>query len=195
MKYLDSRIRISHPCPFCDLSKMFPEAEFALWSGRTNVVLQVSAEDDTSLREVLRRTKESLKVKEIVRSGNSAMVMMSPRIFRTYSTVSQIASKYRCWTIPPETYHDGWETHRIISPGKEALRKFVSEVRKMGRAEIVSHATKDELTILNDMSIPVHFFEGLTQKQMKYLVTAYESGLFDLPARINLETLAGQANV
>ncbi len=68
-------------------------------------------------------------------------------------------------------------------------------MRKMGRAEIVSHGTRDQLSIMNDMTVPIHFFEGLTQKQMKFLVLAYENGLFELPARIDLETLAKQVRV
>jgi predicted DNA binding protein len=38
--------------------------------------------------------------------------------------------------------------------------------------------------------VPVHFFEGLTDRQIHALAVAYENGLFDVPSRDKLDRVA-----
>ena len=49
MKYLDARVRIQHPCPFCDFSKDFPEMEMSTWCNVDNEVMQIVALDEAQL--------------------------------------------------------------------------------------------------------------------------------------------------
>ena len=182
---------MQHPCPFCDLSAAFPEARIAMWCNRENEVLQIAMPDSSQLDEILRVAKESLGIREVVRAGQCALTMTRDCTCNKYKSVASISDENACWLLPPTTYYGGWETHRVLSPGKTKLQRFIGELKKNGRVEIVSHKTREDLNILFSIgAIPVHFFEGLTGKQLHAIVLAYENGLLEVPARVQMGRVA-----
>ncbi len=102
-----------------------------------------------------------------------------------------IADKLECMLIPPMTFHEGWETHRIVTRDQENLRQLVDEVSEVGTIEVLSLKARDHMDLMNDVGVvPTHFIEGLTDKQAYVLVTAFEAGLFDVPTRVKMEKVA-----
>jgi len=76
------------------------------------------------------------------------------------------------------------------------LRKFVADVKKTGDVEVLSHRARDQLDRIHSLTtIPVHLFEGLTDRQVHILVSALEGGLFELPAREKMDRVAARAGV
>lgn len=196
MDFIDARMRVSHPCPFCDLSKQFPEAEMYLWCNRKSEVLHVSAEDDTVLEDILRAAKNALNVREVIKCGKQALTMTYACVCNVEGSVTHLADKNECWLIPPTLYTGGWETHRVVSPSKKALQRFVTDIRRSGEVEIVSLRERNHLSAISDLAIaPVHFFEGLTARQINCLVMAFENGLFDVPARTHMDKVARAAEM
>jgi len=191
MNFLDTRVRIQHPCPFCDFSATFPDVQMTLWCNGSNEVLQIMAPNPSRLADVLHAAQERLGAYDMFRDGQSALTMTRDCRCRKYRSVSSIAEENMLWLVPPVAYHGGWEFHRIISPGTKPLATFVAEMKKSGRIEVISHFPRDRLDIIHDIgAVPVHFFEGLTDRQIHALVSAYESGLFEVPAKTSIGRIA-----
>lgn len=196
MKFFDTSIRVRHACPFCDLSAAFPEARMAIWCNRENEVLQIIVPDHSQLDEVLGAASEILGIREIVRSGKCALTMTRDCTCNRYRSVAAMADESGCWLFSPTIYYRGWETHRVLSPGRTKLQRFISELRRTGKVEIVSHKVREDLMMLLSISmIPVHFFEGLTDKQLHAIVIAYEQGLLEIPARAQMSRVARQEGI
>jgi len=191
MEIYDTRILVQHPCPFCDLSIAFPEADIALWCNRTNEVLQITAQGPAELKKILGTVRKTLGMRKIVRHGISVFTMTRNCTCDRYRSFGKIADEYGCWGIPPTTYNGGWETHRVLSVGKAPVRKLVSELKKTGKVKILSHRTRDLLDFIGQLStVPVHYFEGLTDRQINTLVSAFEYGLLDVPAKNRMDIIA-----
>ena len=196
VNFLDTRVRIQHPCPFCDFSAAFPDAKMVLWCNGSNEILQISVPDSLPLPEVLKAAQKSLCAREIVQDGRSALTVMRDCVCRQYRSVGTIADESDVWLIPPVIFGNGWETHRILSKGRTSLQHFIAEVKRTGKVEIVSNQPREHLDVIHDLSvIPVHFFEGLTERQIRALVLAFENGLLDVPARTKMDRIAGREGV
>ena len=191
MRFLDAKVRIQHPCPFCDFSKKFPEMELSSWCNVANEVMQVVALDESQLKEILAYARENFAARQVAGSDKSALLATNTCLCDMYPSVSSIAHKYEAWSVPPTIYFGGWETHRIISHNKTDLKKFANGVRKVGKIEIVAIREREQLDMLNSLGVvPIHFFGGLTNKQMRAVITAYENGLFEVPARTKMDKIA-----
>jgi predicted DNA binding protein len=191
MQFIDTRILVQHLCPFCDFSKVFPEAEMALWCNRSNEVLQITASDSSQLMEIMQAAHEYLGARDIFSDGQSALTMIRDCTCSETGSIAAMADEYGCWIVPPVTYRGGWETHRVISSDNDSMCEFIKEIKKTGKVKVLSKRSRDQLDVIQDIGVvPVHFFEGLTDRQIHALVVAYENGLFDVPARNKMDRIA-----
>ena len=191
MNFLDTRVRIRHPCPFCDFSAAFPDVQITQWCNQTNDVLHIVVPDPDRLPEVLAAASKALGVRDMFRDGRSALTMSRGCCWNTFASVTEAANDAGVWLVPPITYREGWETHRVLSPGRKVLKTFVEAVKKMGEIQVLAHRPQDELDTLRDVAtLPVHLFDGLTDRQAHILVSALENGLLDVPARTRMGRVA-----
>src|SRR5881296_3708308 len=75
MPFLDTRVRVQHPCPYCDLSVAFPDVELALWTSTQSDVFHVAAPSPADLQRVLRAMLETIGARRITQEGTSALVV------------------------------------------------------------------------------------------------------------------------
>jgi len=191
VKLLDTRLKIQHPCPFCELSSSFPDVEMVLWCNGSNEILQISSSAPSKLPEILKAARKMLGFREMVQDGRCAITISRACECRKYRSIMSIAGECDVWLIPPVTYLNGWETHRVLSEGRAPLQRFIAEVKRKGKVEILSHQPRENLDAVNDLSvIPVHIFGGLTPRQIRALVLAFENGLLDIPAKARMERVA-----
>ena len=190
MNLIDSRVRIQHPCRFCDLSAAFPDAEMATWCNRNHDVIQVTVRDSGQMPEFLMSAKKRLRMREMFQDGRSALAMARKCACSEYRSITTIADENGIWIVPPITYLGGWETHRLISSTSSDLQRFFAEVRKVGTLEVLSLRPRERLSVIQDLGVPVHLFEGLTDRQIRSLVVAYENGLLEVPSRGRMDHVA-----
>lgn len=191
MKFLDLRVRIQHPCPFVDFSKAFPEMEMSSWCNVDCEVMQITSHDSAHLKDILSYARDNFSTRQMAGGANSVLLATNNCMCDSYVSVSSIADKYKSWSVPPTLYFGGWETHRLISQSKRDLRGFTDEVKKIGKIEIISLKERDQLDMLSSLGVvPIHFFEGLTNRQLRALVSAFENGLLEIPARTKMDKVA-----
>ena len=196
MAVVDARVRVHHPCPYCDISVGFPRSLLLLWCDNRRDVFLVSSPDARELRAVLAALRDSFHAECLLRDGTSALVEVPDFEWDSPPSVTGLARKGGVWTLHPVLYSEGSETYRLVSPNRPRLNRLIKKLRRLGDVEILSVSEKSGLESVRDLpTASIHFFEGLTPRQTKALLAAYDGGLFDVPARSSWSAVAKAAGV
>ncbi|MDD1743031.1 MAG: helix-turn-helix domain-containing protein [Methanomassiliicoccales archaeon] len=190
MKVIDAKIRVQHECSMCHLSESFPDARMAVWCNGNTDVLQVLAERSDDLDSILDVVQKKSITEDILKEKFSAMTIIR-ECACDGEYIPGVIQKSGCWSIGPCTYEGGYEVHRLIAPSKNRLRECVSALRLSGKVEILSIRSRETADTFKDLGIlPVPVLEGLTEKQIEVLISAHESGIFAIPARVKMNDAA-----
>ncbi len=191
MRYIESWVRVRHPCPFCEFSQRFPDAEMTLWVSALTDLFQVAYPVNYDVGEMLEVGKDLLEYSEAYHDSNSILFLTQQPYIEEIDSIMAVATETDCMLVPPMTFHDGWETHRLVTRSQENVRRFVNEVAKKGEIEVLSLKSLDHRHLMNDVGVvPGILLESLTDKQAYVLTAAYESGLFDVPAGVRMDKVA-----
>jgi len=184
MTSVDASVRVHHPCPYCRVSVDFPRTLLLLWCDNRRDVFLVSSPDPRELREVLRRLRTTFRARVLLTEGSVSVLALPDFEWASPPSVTGLARRAGVWVLHPVVYFNGTETYRLLAPTKSVLRRFVNRLRRLGDVELLSLTERIGLEPVRDESTAtVHFFEGLTDRQVRSLVAAYERGLFDVPSR------------
>lgn len=188
---VDARVRVHHPCPYCDISCAFPRSLLLLWCDNRRDVFVVSSPDDGELGRVVRAFRSSFHARLLLQSGKDAVLSVPDFEWAEPPSVTGLARKGAVWVLHPVVYFGGTETYRFVSPSSTKLNAFLARVRRLGDLELLSVATRSDIGDVRDLpAASVHFFEGLTDRQARSLVAAFEGGLFHVPARTSWDQVA-----
>ncbi|MCI4352300.1 MAG: helix-turn-helix domain-containing protein [Thermoplasmata archaeon] len=191
MPVIDTRIRVRHPCPYCDVSVAYPRSLLLLWCENRRDVFLVSSPDVSELRRVLSGMREAFRARSLVEDGPSALVVVPDFQWPDPPAVTRMAEKAGLWTLPPIVYFEGKETYRFVAPNQKALNRLLTPLRRVGEVELLSVTRRTGLgSIRNLPTASVHFFEGLTDLQAQALVAAFEEGLLHVPSRSTWDAVA-----
>lgn len=196
MPFFETRARVQHPCPFGDLSVAFPTARMALWCNHSGEVLHVEAPDARTKDAVLDAVRAKFGVEAMFEEEGNAFTITRTCACNPTKSVSGVAEGVGVWVLHPITMFGGWETYRILAASQEDLRRFVAGVQKLGTIEVLSHRTRERLEEVHSVDFhPAHLFDGLTDRQVRALLLAYENGLFNVPAEGDLDEIAKREGV
>lgn len=191
MPVVDARVRVHHPCPYCDLSAEFPRTLLLLWCDNRRDVFLLSAPDPEERRAVVRGLRESFHARLLLEDGNEALLELPDFEWPDPPSVTGCARSAGVWALHPVIYFGGTETYRFVAPTRPKLNRLISRLRRLGDVEILSVADRAGLGTIRDLPVAsVHFFEGLTDRQTRSLIAAYEGGLLDVPARAQWDDVA-----
>lgn len=184
MAVVDAHVRVHHPCPYCDISVEFPRTLLLLWCDNRRDVFLVAAPDAVELRRVMTRVHDSFRARRLVMDGSDALVTVLDFEWEQPPSVASLARRFGVWVLPPVVYFEGKETYRFVAPRRLELNRLIERVRQFGDVEILSVSNRGSLASVRDLPVAtVHFYEGLTDRQARALVAAYDGGLLDVPAR------------
>jgi len=184
MAVVDARVRVHHPCPYCDVSVEFPQSLLLLWCDNLRDVFLVSSPTSSESEKLVRTLHRSFRARPLLRDGTDALLSIPDFSWSYPPSVTGLARKTRVWVIHPVIYFDGTETYRFVAPSKKELQKLVLRLRRLGDVELLAVSNRVNLSTIRDMpTATVHFFEGLTRRQAQVLTAAFEGGLLDVPAR------------
>ena len=191
MVVVDARIRVHHPCPYCDISVEFPGSLFLLWCDNRRDIFLVTSPSLGELRRVGTALRQSFHARRLIEDGREAILLVPDFEWADPPSVTGMARKVGVWVLHPVVYFGGTETYRLLSPTKAALNRLVARARRVGDVEVLSVSERSGLGTVRDLpTASVHFFEALTDLQARSLVAAYEGGLFDVPSRTSWEAVA-----
>lgn len=196
MAVVDARVRVHHPCPYCDVSVEFPKTLLLLWCDNRRDTFLVTAPDPPELRRVVLALRDSFRARCVIEDGRRALVEVPDFEWSDPPSVTGLARRGKVWVLHPVIYYEGTETYRFLAQGKRELNQLVQTVRRLGDVEILSVSERSSLQGVEDLPMSsAHLFEGLTERQALSLVTAYEAGLFHVPARSDWNSVARRAGL
>lgn len=191
MPFLDVRLRVQHPCPYCDLSVAFPRTLMLLWGENRRDVLLLSSPSSDELGRVLQAIEEAMRGKCLARDGAEALVALRDYLWDDPPAVTRLAENQGMWVLPPTMYFAGKETYHFVAPSRASLKALTDQLRRVGEVELLSVRSDVPLSSVRDVPASgVHFFEGLTDRQARSLLAALEQGLLDVPARAGWDQVA-----
>jgi predicted DNA binding protein len=196
MQYIDAWVRVKHPCPFCDISSRYPEANMTLWLSVLVDTFQVSIPPYYDVHKVIDSAKDMLLYSMEFHDNQSAIFLLNHPFMEEIDSVVAIAQETDCLLIPPISFFGGWETHHIICQEQQSLRNLVEMAGSKGEVEVLSQKNRDHSDFIREVSVvPTHFIESLTPRQVNVLVNSYEYGLFDVPARAKMDKVADKSGL
>lgn len=190
MKVIDAKVRIKHGCSMCELSERYPNAIFSVWCNGSKDALHIRTDHAAEMTSILDVIQKRSVTEEMIKEQCSAMTVIQEcacdGVF-----IPRLIQESGCWSIGPATYEGGYEVHRLMAPSKNRLRECVSKLRLTGKVEIMSMKPRETSETLKELGmLPVPVLEGLTERQIDVLISAHESGIFDIPARMKMDDAA-----
>jgi predicted DNA binding protein len=184
MAIVDARVRVHHPCPYCDLSTRFPRSLFLLWCDNRRDVILVSSPRRDELRRVLAAWKRGFHARILLREGSDALLIVPDFEWPDPPSVTRMARAGGVWALHPVLYLGGEETYRFLAPSRAGLNRLFRKLRRLGAVEILSITDRAGLDSVRTVpAATVHLLEGLTDPQTRSLIAARDAGLLDVPAR------------
>jgi predicted DNA binding protein len=191
MAIVDARVRVHHPCPYCDLSVAFPRTLFLLWCDNRRDTILVSSPEEAEARRAVVALRRSLHARVLLSDGPNVLVEVPDFEWASPPSVTGLARRTGVWVLPPVVYAEGRETYRFVSSGRARLNRLIRRVRRLGEVEILSISDRARLESVRDYpTASVHFFEGLSDRQTRSLVAAHDAGLLEIPARTSWAEVA-----
>jgi predicted DNA binding protein len=188
---VDARIRVQHPCPYCDLSVRFPESLLLLWCDNRRDTFLLSSPNPEELRELLATVRKAHRARPLLAEGTSAVVELPEFEWPDPPSVTGLARRAGVWVLPPVVYAGGRETYRLLAPNRTSLHHLIRQLRRLGEVEILSLSGRAGLESVREYpAATVHAFEGLSERQARALIAAHDAGLLEIPARSSWGSVA-----
>jgi predicted DNA binding protein len=184
MAIVDARVRVHHPCPYCDLSSRFPRSLFLLWCDNRRDTILVSSPTDEELQKLVAAWKRGFHARVLLQEGNDALLIVPDFEWVDPPSVTRMARAGGVWTLHPVLYFGGEETYRFLAPSRAGLNRLFRKLRRLGAVEILSISDRAGLDSVRTVpAATVHLLEGLTESQIRSMIAARDAGLLEVPAR------------
>ena len=191
MVVVDARVRVRHPCPYCDLSVKFPQTLFLLWCDNRRDTFLISSPEKEEVNQAVTALRRSFHARLLISDGANALVEVPDFEWASPPSVTGLARRAQVWVLPPVVYSEGRETYRFVASDRRRLNRLIRQVRRLGEVEILSLSDRSGLESVRDYpTASVHFFEGLSERQTRSLVAAHDAGLLEIPSRASWAEVA-----
>ncbi|HYY92673.1 MAG TPA: helix-turn-helix domain-containing protein [Candidatus Dormibacteraeota bacterium] len=179
------------------LSKKFPGARFALWCNDHTDILEIESDGLDSFQQIQKeleyystRYKSKIIDKTLCQDKFQLVARTCLCGSEDSITVGSVARANNFLQMPPPVFFGGWEYHRLVGFDDNDVRGLLKGLDRVGKTEIlhkgVTDGTTDKAFLLSLGSL----FGNLTEKQMKALLAAVESGYYEIPKRTTADELA-----
>ena len=196
MTLFDVAFKLTHDCPYCNISKKYPRLKMFDWCNREHDVIELIVDKPEEYSIVVDEISLIKGMVEKSSDHHNAHFFVKKCFCKTEDSVTRIIDEFDLLQIPPIIYRHGWEYYRVIAFGHKELKGLMQrfEERRL-KYEILRKVDFDgciasSLTLTADA-----LFSGLTEKQMDALLTAYSNGYYSLPRKANVQDIAHKKRV
>lgn len=189
-------LKITHDCPFGNVSRKFPSLKMFLWCNREHEVIEIVMEKEEEYETV---KAELSKIGCML--GESSDHLKSHFITKTCSctmdnSVGKNIDAFNILQVSPVVYRQGWEYYRLIVFRHEDLKRLMKRLEQRGFVFDIVRKVPFDGFIASSLSLTADaLFSDLTDKQMDALLTAYSHGYYRLPRKSDIQTIASRRRV
>lgn len=183
--------KVTHDCPFGNISRRFPSLKMFLWCNREHEVIEILADDQEEYSAVM---EEIVKLGGIIEesSDRDSVHIVTKKCFcTTENSVSKNIDEFNLLHVLPVVYERGWEYYRVIAFRHEDLKNLLQRLEEMNFIVEVLRKVPFDGFIASSLTLTADaLFSDLTEKQMDALLTAYSHGYYKLPRKTDVKTIA-----
>lgn len=188
--------KITHDCPFCNISKKFPSIKMFNWCNREHEVIEVIVDRLEDYQAVIKDISKLGGIIEKSSDGRNVHLITKKCFCKRENSVSRNIDEFNLLHVSPVVYEQGWEYYRLIAFKHEELRRLLQKLERKGFTFEVLRKVPFDGFIASSLTLTADaLFSGLTDKQMDALLTAYSHGYYGLPRKADVKTIASRKRV
>jgi predicted DNA binding protein len=196
MTLFEVTFKVTHDCPYCNVSKKYPRLKMFDWCNREYDVIEVIIDEPDEYSAVI---GEISKIEGIVEKSSdlqNAHFFVKKCYCKAEDSVTRILDEFDVLQISPIIYRHGWEYYRVVAFGHEELKALMQRFEKKGIKYEILRKVHFEGFIAGSLTLTAGaLFSDLTEKQMDALLTAYRNGYYSLPRKANVQDIAFKKKV
>ena len=191
MTLFEVTFKVSHDCPFCNISKKYPRLKMFNWCNREHDVIEIVVDRPDEYSTVIDEMSRIQGMVDKSSDLHNAHFFVKKCFCKAEDSVTRIIDEFDLLQISPIVYRHGWEYYRVIAFKHKDLKGLMQRFEEKGlKSEILRKVDFDgfiasSLTLTADA-----LFSDLTEKQMDALLTAYSSGYYSLPRKASVQDIA-----
>ena len=188
--------KVTHDCPFGNISRKFPSLKMFVWCNRSHEVIEIIVEKREEYSAIMEEISKIGGIIEESSDGDKAHLITKKCFCTTKNSVSKNIDEFNLLHILPVIYEQGWEYYRVIAFRHKDLKGLLQQLEKKGFIFDVVRKVPFDGFIASSLTLTADaLFSDLTQKQMDALLTAYSHGYYGLPRKADVKTIAQKERV
>ncbi len=189
-------LKITHDCPFANISRKYPSMKMFSWCNREHEVYEVIAEKQEEYSAVMEELSKVTQVLEVLSDRHNVHLITTTCFCNMDNSVTKNIDQFYILHVPPVIYDQGWEYYRLIVFKHEDLRKLMQRLEDRGFVFDVVRKVPFDGFIASSLTLTADaLFSNLTEKQTDALLTAYNYGYYRLPRKTDVQTIANKRRV
>jgi predicted DNA binding protein len=189
-------LKITHDCPFANISRRYPSLEMCSWCNGEHDVYELHVENDEEYDAVV---KEVSKLGELIEESSNEQkihLITETCACTRENSVGKNLEDFDLLHVSPVVYSKGWEYYRIIAFRHEDLKRFLERMEGPGFAYEIVRKVPFNGFIASSLTMTADaLFSDLTDKQMDALMTAHNSGYYLFPRKNDIQSIAAKRRV
>lgn len=181
--------RIRYDYPFIKMSEKYPGSKISMWCIWDREMIHVPVRNEGVMEEIEQYTRSLGKSIDHFKPSVDGFVITLKCTCDVLKSIWDYVSENHCIDVNPAVYLDGWGYFRVISFNEDDMKKFFSDLSKVGQVELLSKKNLHQGAVPSTVWTE-SFFSDLTEKQMDAIARAYDRGYYASPRGITTESIA-----
>jgi len=189
-------LKVTHECPFGNISRKFTDLKMFVWCNREHEVVEVIVGNEGEYSAVM---KQLSKLKGIIKessNGDKVHLVTKECHCTLENSVGRNIDACNLLHVLPAVYDKGWEYYRIIAFRHSDIGKLLKRLEKMAYSVEIIRKVPFDGFIASSLTLTADtLFSDLTSKQVDALLTAYGYGYYRIPKRADAKTISSEEGV
>jgi predicted DNA binding protein len=200
MTHYELTFKLQHDCPYNNFSKQYPTTLVSHWCNWSRDVLEIAYNNPEprvrrAVREMLKKIGSKI-IETPHSSPSSYLVLQHCACDKLPPPTLPTIEKRNCLNLQPMIYTGGWEWYRITAFTERDVKNLFKDLEKDCTVEVTSRRTISENAVHDSLLVSTRSLYGdLTRRQARALVTALDSGYYNLPRSVTAEAIARRLRI
>jgi len=188
--------KVTHDCPFCNISKRFSKLKMFVWCNRTYEAVEVITEDPKEYSIVLNELSKIGRIIDESFDGHKAHMIIKQCTCRLENSVGKNIDDFNILHVSPVAYEKGWEYYRIVVFQHRDMDRFFQRLEDKGTIYKILRKMPFDGFLASSLTLTADaLFANLTDKQVDSLMTAYRYGYYRLPRTADVKAIANKKRI
>jgi predicted DNA binding protein len=195
MPATEIQIKARTDTPIHRLTEKYPSLKIWMWCNFVQDVYEIVSESPEEFHGAVEEFRRIYHVLDETEISTNIRLITQNCVCSKETTVHDNIQELEILNLMPIYYTRGHEYYRLIAFRHEALSELFDRLTDQGfQVDVLEKAPFNGM--VSDSLITLNSLVGsLTDKQVDAIVAAYNSGYYQTPRRVNVQTIADRARV